>query len=72
MMTVTAHMHNLTSVKAFKNGDTGWAAFESKKADTFVIFMPFETALALSAAFHAEMNAAKTEKEQHDERDIHR
>ena len=72
MMTVTAHMHSLTSVKAFKNGDTEWAEFESKEADTFVIFMPFETALALSAAFHAEMNAAKTEKEPHDERDIHR
>ena len=65
-MSVTAHMHSLTSVKAFKNGDTEWAKFESKEADTFIIFMSFKTALALSAAFNSEIIDDNLEQEPHD------
>lgn len=65
-MSVTAHMHEVKTAKALKNGATAWITFESVAQDSFSIFMPFETALALSAAFNAEMNAAKTEQEPHD------
>ena len=54
MMTVTAHLHNLTSVKAFNREGTGWVEFKSKDGNTFAIFMPFDVALALSAAFNGQ------------------
>lgn len=57
-MSVTAHLHEVKTAKAFKNGATAWITFESGSLDSFSIFMPFETALELEAAFKTGMKTA--------------
>lgn len=61
-MSVTAHMHEVKTAKAFKNGATAWITFESVAQDSFSIFMPFETALEIESVFKTDPEAAQSKK----------
>lgn len=61
-MGVSANMHGIKTVTAFKREIAEWAEFKNSAGDSFAIFMPFEVATALETAFNAAMEAARTKQ----------
>ena len=63
-MSMSSNLHDASHAEAMKSDNCAWLKIEAKDGDHVTIFMPFDKAEAMAAAFNAPIAAPVLEQAQ--------